>query len=167
MTIGYYCYLLKRHIIIMLPFCVWSHSSSFTCRWQYTRTSKWINWQHKQEVFIFHNDVTNISQLSLTLLAQASEIPGFLFFFSWKERSETKVMKIENEEQPILRGYTNFELDLSVHVRTGAENVHAWTLIEGTVWIKGDENRRGRTDNLKTNLIEKENRIQPHIVVRE
>ena len=76
-------------------------------------------------------------------------------------------MKIENEEQPILRGYTNFELDLSVHVRTGAENVHAWTLIEGTVWIKGDENRRGRTDNLKTNLIEKENRIQPHIVVRE
>ena len=42
-------------------------------------------------------------------------------------------MKIENEEQPILRGYTNFELNLSVHVRTGAENVHAWTLIEGTV----------------------------------
>ena len=32
-------------------------------------------------------------------------------------------MKIENGEQPILGLHANFELDRSVHVRTGAENV--------------------------------------------
>jgi hypothetical protein len=32
-------------------------------------------------------------------------------------------MKIENEEQPILRLNANFELDQSVHVRTGAKNL--------------------------------------------
>jgi hypothetical protein len=34
-------------------------------------------------------------------------------------------MKIENGEQPILGLHANFELDRSVHVRTGAENVRA------------------------------------------
>ena len=69
-----------------------------------------------------------------------------------QERSETKVMKIENEEGPIFRWYTNFELDWSVHVRTGAENVHAWT---GSHRRSHLNQQRGRTDNLKTNLIEK------------
>jgi hypothetical protein len=36
-------------------------------------------------------------------------------------------MKIENGEQPILGLNANFELDQSVHVRTGAENVRART----------------------------------------
>jgi hypothetical protein len=31
------------------------------------------------------------------------------------------VIKIENEEQPILRLYANFKLDQSVYVRTGAK----------------------------------------------
>ena len=69
-----------------------------------------------------------------------------------QERSETKVMKIENEEGPIFRWYTNFELDWSVHVRTGAENVHAWT---GSHRRSHLNQQRGRTDNLKTNLTEK------------
>jgi hypothetical protein len=34
-------------------------------------------------------------------------------------------MKIENGEQPILGLNANFELDQSVHVRTGAEHVRA------------------------------------------
>jgi hypothetical protein len=34
-------------------------------------------------------------------------------------------MKIENGEQPILGLDANFELDQSVHMRTGAENVRA------------------------------------------
>ena len=44
-----------------------------------------------------------------------------------KGRSETKVMKIENGEQPSLGLDAKFELDQSVHVRTGAENVRART----------------------------------------
>jgi hypothetical protein len=36
------------------------------------------------------------------------------------ERSETKVIEVEHEEQPISRLYANFELDQSIHVRTGA-----------------------------------------------
>ena len=36
-------------------------------------------------------------------------------------------MKIENGEQPILGLYAKFELDQSVHVRTGADNVRART----------------------------------------
>jgi hypothetical protein len=36
-------------------------------------------------------------------------------------------MKIENGEQPILGLDTKFELDQSVHVRMGAENVCART----------------------------------------
>jgi hypothetical protein len=48
-------------------------------------------------------------------------------FDSQKEQSETKVMKIENGEPPILGLDAKFELDQSVHVRTGAENVLART----------------------------------------
>ena len=44
-----------------------------------------------------------------------------------KERSETKVIKIENGEQSILGLDANFELDQSVHVSTGAQNVRART----------------------------------------
>jgi hypothetical protein len=40
-------------------------------------------------------------------------------------------MKIENEEQPILRLDAKIELDQSVHVRTGAENVRARTGAHG------------------------------------
>ena len=43
--------------------------------------------------------------------------------FALKERSEKKVMKIENKEQTILGLLANFEHDRSVHARTGTKNV--------------------------------------------
>ena len=47
--------------------------------------------------------------------------------FALKERSEKKVMKIENKEHTILGLLANFEHDWSVHARTGVENVRAQT----------------------------------------
>ena len=45
--------------------------------------------------------------------------------FALKERSEKKVIKIENKEQTILGLLANFEHDWSMHARTGAKNVRA------------------------------------------
>ena len=48
--------------------------------------------------------------------------------FAQKERSETKIMKIENKEQTILGLHANFEHDPSMYVRTGAKNVARATI---------------------------------------
>jgi hypothetical protein len=48
-------------------------------------------------------------------------------------------MKIENEEQPILGRHETLEVDQSVHVRTGAENMSART---GFHRRSRDENRK-------------------------
>ena len=47
-----------------------------------------------------------------------------------KERSETKLIKIENGEHPILGLDANFELDQSVHMRTRTENIRSQDLVE-------------------------------------
>jgi hypothetical protein len=60
--------------------------------------------------------------------------------FSQKEQSETKVMKIENGEQPILGLHANFELDRSVHVHIGAKKYARTTIFSKNCTIDQPEN---------------------------